>query len=61
MSERVYKEPTKEELIEDTKKYLKYLDEELRKAKSYWKKLTIKQDIATNVRILKLLLENKDE
>ena len=51
------KEPTKVEKIENIEENLKYLHKELRNAKSYWKKLTIKQDIAVLVRELKDLIK----
>lgn len=55
----VYKEPTKEERIENLKEYLKYLQEELQNAKSYWMKLTIKQKIVVTIRELKNVLGEK--
>lgn len=55
----VYKEPTKEERIELLKNDLKYRQKELQSAKSYWKKLTIKQEIAIDIRELRDLLGEK--
>lgn len=51
-----YKEPIKEERIELLKNDIKYRKKELQSAKSYWKKLTIKQEIAVDIRELKYLL-----
>ena len=55
----VYKEPTKEERIELLKNDLKYRQKELQSAKSYWKKLTLKQEIAVDIRELRDLLGEK--
>ena len=50
------KEPSKEERIERIKELLKLLGKDYLKAKSYHKKLTIKQDIAVLMRELKTLM-----
>ena len=55
----VYKESTKEERIELLKNDLKYRQKELCSAKSYWRKLTLKQEIAVDIRELKDLLGEK--
>ena len=56
MSDLIYKEPTKEEKIESIKNYLKYLQKELSNAKSYWKKLKVKQEIVVTFNELKDVL-----
>ena len=50
------KEPTKEERIERIKELLKLLGKDYLEAKSYHKKLTIKQDVAVLMRELKTLM-----